>query len=239
MNGQHINPSAVCRNPSRGRDEYGSQYGFGSHQNGKSVHNVSQVGVTDLGGDNSINNREISLSSINTSRCHAPTRTWRPRTREGVCDVFARRIRSALPVRQCDSLRQRLRTLAHVGERRVVWPTFPTRRPTQHVATRLRTSRLPLWQANRYFRKKNHKDWPVGTGPRMTTVCFACPTRNQHLTQKGNAMSDFTHPNSSPDKDRYPFWHAVVVPTARAIERLLWNLAWFGLFVMILFHCHA
>ena len=52
-------------------------------------------------------------------------------------------------------------------------------------------------------------------------------------------MSDSTHLNSTPARDRYPFWHAVVTPTARAIERFLWRLAWFGLFVMILFHNRA
>ena len=52
-------------------------------------------------------------------------------------------------------------------------------------------------------------------------------------------MSDSTHLNSTPARDRYPFWHSVVIPTARGLERLLWRLAWFGLFVLILFHSHA
>ena len=52
-------------------------------------------------------------------------------------------------------------------------------------------------------------------------------------------MSDSTHLNWSPTNDRHHFWHSIVVPTARAIERFLWRLAWFGLFVLILFHSHA
>jgi hypothetical protein len=187
MNRKHINPSAICRNPSRLRDEYGRQHGIGSHQNGELVSNVSRLGVTDLGRGKSINNRYISLSSINTSRCHAHARALRVRTREGVCDVFECRIRSASPIRQCDSLRQRLRTFAHVGDRRAPWPTFPTRRPTQHVATRLRTCDLPLWQANRYLAKDEKKDWPAGTGPRLSRVCFTCPTNAQ--TSFGKEMS--------------------------------------------------
>ncbi len=114
MNSQRLNPAPVCRNPSRKRDEYGCDHGVGPYQNGKSVRNVSRVGVTDLGGGNSINNREISLSSINTSRCHAPAIALRLRTREGVCDVFARRIRFASPVRR-HPIGPRSRTFAPCG----------------------------------------------------------------------------------------------------------------------------
>jgi hypothetical protein len=65
---------------------------------------------------------------------------------------------------------------------RVVAPTFPSRRSTQRVATRLPTCDLPLWHpivttacANRYLAKFEEKDWPVGTGPRLSRVCFVCP----------------------------------------------------------------
>ena len=52
-------------------------------------------------------------------------------------------------------------------------------------------------------------------------------------------MSDFTHPNSSPAKDRLHYWQSIVVPTASAIQSFMWRVAWFGLFVWILFHTHA
>ena len=52
-------------------------------------------------------------------------------------------------------------------------------------------------------------------------------------------MSDFTHPNSSPAKDRHHFWRSIIAPTATAIERFMWRVAWFSLFVWILFHNYA
>ena len=70
----------------------------------------------------------------------------------------------------------RSHTLAHVRTSGDVGPTFPTRCATQHVATRLRTCDLPLWQANRYLAKKSNEDWPVGTGTRPSRVCFVGPT---------------------------------------------------------------
>ena len=52
-------------------------------------------------------------------------------------------------------------------------------------------------------------------------------------------MSDSSHLNSSPAEDRHHFWHSIATPTARAVERFFWRVAWFGLFVWILFHSHA
>ena len=52
-------------------------------------------------------------------------------------------------------------------------------------------------------------------------------------------MSDSTHLNSSPTKNRHHFWRSIIVPTAHAMERFMWRVAWFGLFVWILFHSHA
>lgn len=174
MNRKHINPSAVCRNPSRLRDEYGRQNGLGSHHNCESVNNVSRRGVTDFGGVKSINTREISLFSINTSHSHARTRVLRPRTCEG-CVTF---LRDGLDYHRGlgNSIRQRSHTLAHVRNSCDVGPTFPTRHATQHAAPRLRTCDLPLWQANRYLAKKSNEDWPVGTGTNPMTVCSAGPT---------------------------------------------------------------
>ncbi len=52
-------------------------------------------------------------------------------------------------------------------------------------------------------------------------------------------MSDSTPLKSSPTQGRPHLWHSIVVPTATAIERFLWRVVWFGLFVWILFHAHA
>ena len=242
MNCLQPNPASACRNPSHNRDEFWGRGGVRPRQHGKSVCNVSIATVTDLGRPNPIYIREISLSPyryVTLSRPHTRMPALRVRTREGVCDVFECRIRSASPVRQCDSLRPCSHTFAHVCEYGAIAPTFPTRQPTRHVATRLRTCDLPLWQANRYSAKKFRRDWPVGTVALLTTVCFACPTTNQNSIQKGKAMSDFTHPNSSPAKDGLRFWQSIVVPTASAIQSFMWRVAWFGLFVWILFHSHA
>ena len=132
MNSPRINPAPVCHNPSRKRDEYGCDHGVGPYQNGKSVRNVSRVGVTDLGGGNSINNREISLSSINTSRCHAPAIALRPRTREGVCDGFEGRIRFPHHA-QHNLIGPRLRTFAPCG---VLFPTLDKYAVVAHAPTR-------------------------------------------------------------------------------------------------------
>ena len=236
------NTSRIPRNPSLGREGFRllcPQIRSIGVCFGESLTNPSRVGVKDLGGRKSLYRIYISLSSIYPSRSHTHASALRVRTREGVCEGFAGRIRSTSPIRQCISLRSCSHTLAHVGESRVVAPTFPMRHPTQHVATRLRTCDLPLWQANRYSAKNFRRAWPVGTGPRLSRVCFACPTTSQNSIQKGNAMSDFTHPNSSPAKDRLRFWQSIVVPTASAIQSFMWRVAWFGLFVWILFHTHA
>ncbi|MCD4726866.1 MAG: hypothetical protein K8R46_04345 [Pirellulales bacterium] len=52
-------------------------------------------------------------------------------------------------------------------------------------------------------------------------------------------MSEFTHLNSSPIKDRHHFWRSIIVPTVSAIERFMWRVAWFGLLVWILLHNNA
>ena len=52
-------------------------------------------------------------------------------------------------------------------------------------------------------------------------------------------MSEVTHPNSSPTKDWHHFWHSIVVPSATAIQSFMWKVAWFSLFVWILFHNYA
>lgn len=52
-------------------------------------------------------------------------------------------------------------------------------------------------------------------------------------------MSDSTHLNSLPTKDRHHFWRSIIVPTASAIEGFMWRVAWFGLFIWILFHNNA
>jgi hypothetical protein len=99
MIGHQFNPSPIRLNPSRKCDGFAKVQRVGPCQFSESVTNPSRPGVTDFGGCKSINNREISLSSINTSRCHAPARegrprepAWRLRTREGVCDGFKGRI---------------------------------------------------------------------------------------------------------------------------------------------------
>ncbi len=235
------NTSRILRNPSRRSEGFGLsvlQIRSIGGRNGESVTNPSRVRVKDLGRRKSINNRYISLSSINTSRSPAPARAMRVRTREGVCEGLARRIRSTSSVRQRHSLRRRLHTLARVGQGDAVAPTFPSRCPTQRVATRWPTCDLPVWQTNRYFPELSRRDWPAGTGTKLTTVCFACPTRNQNHIQKGKAMSESTHLDSSSTTHRHHIWHSIVAPTARAIERFMWRMAWFGLFVWILLHCH-
>jgi hypothetical protein len=52
-------------------------------------------------------------------------------------------------------------------------------------------------------------------------------------------MSDSTHLNSTATNDRDHFWRSIVVPTASAIERFVWRVAWFSLFVWFLFGNHA
>ena len=52
-------------------------------------------------------------------------------------------------------------------------------------------------------------------------------------------MLDSTHLNSLATNDRHHFWHSIIVPSAHAVERFVWRVAWFGLFVWILFHSHA
>ena len=49
-------------------------------------------------------------------------------------------------------------------------------------------------------------------------------------------MSDSAHLDSSPAKDRHHVWRSIVVPTASALEGFLWRVAWFSLFIWILFH---
>ena len=179
-----INPAPVCPNPSRKRDEYGCDHGVGPYQNGKSVRNVSNLGVTDFRGCKSIYSKYIYLSSIYTSRCHAHARALRVRTREGVCDVFEGRIHFPRPA-QHNPIGPRSRTFAPCGECSVVAPTFPSRHTTQHVATRWPTCDLPLWQANRYFGDRSPSSWPAGTAPVLGTVCFACPVlRNAKCSNK-------------------------------------------------------
>ena len=137
--------------------------------------------MTDLGGGKSINNREISLSSINTSRCHAPAHTaalhepaWRPRTREGLCDGFGGAIHSVSPDRIPAML-------AHVRTRFAVWRPVPAVAKDAKIAAdchtreRVRPVYLPP-PVGRYFQNRASFDWPAGTGPRLDTVCFACPT---------------------------------------------------------------
>jgi hypothetical protein len=240
------NTSRIPHNPSLGREGFRlPRLPIASMDGrvGESFTNPSRVGVKDLGGRKSLYRIYISLSSIYPSRSHTHARALRVRTREGVCEGFPGRIRSASPVRKCNSFRQRSHTFAYVGEYGAIAPTFPSSRPTRRVATRWPTSRLPQWQmdgpSHRYLEKLPPSDWPTGTAPVLTTVCFACPTKDQHLIQKGNAMSDSSHLNSSPTQGRPHLWHSIVAPTAAAIERFLWRVAWFGLFVWILFHAHA
>lgn len=53
-------------------------------------------------------------------------------------------------------------------------------------------------------------------------------------------MSESTHVNSRQTTNRHDVWHSIIAPTAHAIERFMWRVAWFGLFVWVLFHCqHA
>ena len=52
-------------------------------------------------------------------------------------------------------------------------------------------------------------------------------------------MSDSTHLDSSPANDRHHVWRSIVAPSAHAIERFMWRVAWFSLFIWILFHSHA
>lgn len=49
-------------------------------------------------------------------------------------------------------------------------------------------------------------------------------------------MSDSTHFDSSPTTDRHHVWRSIVVPSAAAIERFMWRVAWFSLLIWILFH---
>lgn len=37
---------------------------------------------------------------------------------------------------------------------------------------------------------------------------------------------------TEPDRDR---WNTIVVPAAKGLERFFWNLAWFGVLLMLLF----
>ena len=48
-------------------------------------------------------------------------------------------------------------------------------------------------------------------------------------------MSDLTHLNSPETHDRHHTWHAIVVPTAKGLERFFWKAAWFSLLVWFLF----
>ena len=41
--------------------------------------------------------------------------------------------------------------------------------------------------------------------------------------------------SSSLDERREHAWHAFIVPTARGLEGFVWRVAWFALFVKILF----
>ena len=182
------NTSRILHKPSHGREGFGLarlQVRSISGRFGESLTNPSRVGVKDLGGRKSIYSKYISLSFLYTSRCHAHARALRVRTCEGVCDGFRGRIRCASPVQQCLTLRPRSHTLAHVGVVVERWPVRPLLARTRTCATRWPTCDLPLWQANRYSAKKVRGDWPVGTGPRLSTVCFRCPTRNQDPIQKG------------------------------------------------------
>ena len=133
------NTSRILHNPSRRCEGFGAkcqQIRLVVPHFIESFSNPSRGRVKDLRGRKSIYNKYISLSFINTSRVHARARALRVRTREGVCEVFVRRIRPASPVQQCTPLRPRLHTFAHVGESGIVAPTFPSRAPTQHAATR-------------------------------------------------------------------------------------------------------
>jgi hypothetical protein len=49
-------------------------------------------------------------------------------------------------------------------------------------------------------------------------------------------MSDSTHFDSSRATDRHQVWRSIVVPTAGAVVGFLWRVAWFSLFIWILFH---
>ena len=111
------NASPILRNPSQRREGLGliclQIRSVGGHLSGTFT-NPSRGRVKDLGGRKSINNKYISLSSINTSRYHAHARALRVRTREGVCDGFEGRIYSEPPA-QRNPIGPRLRTFAPCG----------------------------------------------------------------------------------------------------------------------------
>ena len=176
MISHEINPSLIRHNPSRKCDGFTHDHMENPSRNGESVHDVSRAAVTDFRGRKSIYSKYIYLSFLYTSRCHAHARALRVRTREGVCDVFGRRIGPARPIQQRLMLRPCSHTLANVGQCGVVAPRVPSPYPTQRVATRWPTCDLPVWQTNRYLAKDGKEDWPVGTGPDHRTVCFTCPT---------------------------------------------------------------
>ena len=68
---------------------------------------------------------------------------------------------------------------------------------------------------------------------------FSRSDQKSQPIQKGLAMSDFTHLNSSPTRDQHHFWRSIVVPTAAGIERFIWRVTWFSLFVWVLLQNHA
>ena len=43
-------------------------------------------------------------------------------------------------------------------------------------------------------------------------------------------------PNEPEKRRRYEFWHEVVVPAGKGLERFFWNLVWFLLITCALFH---
>ncbi len=176
MTNPRFNPATVCPNPSRRRDESGGDHGVGPCQNGKSVRNVSNAAVTDLGSPNPIYIKKISLSPyiyVTQSRPHAREPALRPRTREGLCDVFQRRIGSA-PTSRCDPIAPRSHTFAPCC---VPLPRLAIHRNVACGSTRANEWDSPgLPPGRRYYRKLASPDWPAGTGPRIDTLSFACPT---------------------------------------------------------------
>jgi hypothetical protein len=64
---------------------------------------------------------------------------------------------------------------------------------------------------------------PAGTVANRDRVCFACPN-----FQGGNPMSE----SNQQHDDR---WNRVIVPMAKGLEAFFWRVAWFTLFVTVLF----
>jgi hypothetical protein len=226
------NTSPILHNPSQRREGFEQecpQTKAGDGRVGENLTNPSWAAVKDLGGRKSINNRYISLSSINTSHPPAHDAAWCARTREGLCEGFLGRIRSASHV-PWRSIARRSHTFAPCC---VALPTSDEYAIVACDATRARVARRHASPPGVGTWWDSGKNRACGSSSRVRHSLFRL---SGFFREEVLAMSESSSSSSSSSGEgRERSWHVFVVPTARGLERFGWRVAWFALLVKILF----